>query len=198
MSPPDLVLATFNRGKIRELSALLAGPGRRLRDLSEFTGALPPAEHGTSLLENARLKADAAVRLTGLPAIADDTGLEVDALDGAPGLRSARFAGEDAGDAENVALLLERMRSAAPGHRGAHFHTVCVARFPDGSERVGEGILEGAIALAPRGAGGFGYDSVFEVAGMGLTLAELDEASKNAISHRARATEALARMLPSG
>jgi len=198
VTPLDLVLASFNRGKIRELSALLAAPGRRLRNLSEFTGALPPAERGTSLLENARLKADAAVRLTGLPAIADDTGLEVDALDGAPGLRSARFAGEDAGDAENVALLLERMRSAAPGRRGARFHTVCVARFPDGSERVGEGILEGAIALAPRGAGGFGYDPVFEVAGMGLTLAELDEASKNAISHRARAAEALARMLPSG
>ena len=198
MTPLDLVLATFNRGKIRELSALLAAPGRRLRGLDEFAGALPPAEHGPSLLENARLKADAAVRLTGLPAIADDTGLEVDALDGAPGLRSARFAGEDANDAANVALLLERMRSVAPDRRAARFRTVCVARFPDGSERVGEGILEGAIALAPRGAGGFGYDPVFEVAGMGLTLAELDQASKNAISHRARAAHALARMLPAG
>jgi XTP/dITP diphosphohydrolase len=97
-----------------------------------------------------------------------------------------------------VALLLERMRSVAPARRGARFRTVCVARFPDGSERVGEGILEGAIALAPRGAGGFGYDPVFEVAGMGRTLAELDEASKNAISHRARAAQALARMLPAG
>lgn len=198
MTPLDLVLATFNRGKIRELSVLLASPGRRLRGLSEFAGALPPAEHGMSLLENARLKADAAVRLTGLPAIADDTGLEVDALDGAPGLHSARFAGEDADDALNVALLLERMRSVAPGQRGARFRTVCVACFPDGSERVGEGILEGAIALAPRGAGGFGYDPVFEVAGMGRTLAELDEASKNAISHRARAAQALARLLPAG
>ena len=191
----DLVLATFNRGKIRELSALLAAPGRRLRGLHEFAGALPPAEHGTSLLENARLKADAAVRLTGLAAIADDTGLEVDALAGAPGLRSARFAGEDASDAENVALLLERMRSVAPGGRSARFRTVCVARFPDGSELVGDGFLEGAIALAPRGAGGFGYDPVFEVAGMDRTLAELDQASKNAISHRARAAEALARVL---
>ncbi|MGH7730620.1 MAG: non-canonical purine NTP pyrophosphatase, partial [Candidatus Eiseniibacteriota bacterium] len=93
MTPLDLVLATFNRGKLRELSALLAAPGRTLRGLDEFAGATPPAEHGTSLLENARLKADAALRVTGLPAIADDTGLEVDALDGAPGLRSARFAG---------------------------------------------------------------------------------------------------------
>jgi len=198
VTPLDLVLATFNRGKIRELSALLAAPGRRLRSLSEFAGALPPAERGGSLLENARLKADAALRLAGLPAIADDTGLEVDALDGGPGLRSARFAGEDASDAANVALLLERMHSVAPGRRGARFRTVCVARFPDGSERVGEGFLEGAITLAPRGAGGFGYDPVFEVAGMGLTLAELDEASKNAISHRARAARALARLLPAG
>ncbi len=198
MTPLDLVLATFNRGKIRELSALLAAPGRCLRGLNEFAGALAPAEYGTSLLENARLKADAALRLTGLAAIADDTGLEVDALDGAPGLRSARFAGEAASDAENVALLLERMRSVAPGRRSARFRTVCVARFPDGSEHVGEGILMGAITQAPRGTGGFGYDPVFEVAGMGLTLAELDEASKNAISHRARAAEALARVLPGG
>ena len=196
MTPPDLVLATFNRGKLRELAALFAGFGLRLRGLDEFAGALPPAEHGASLLENARFKADAAVRLTGLPAIADDTGLEVEALAGAPGLRSARFAGEDATDAENVALLLERMRSVPEGRRGARFHTVCVARLTDGSERVGEGFLEGAITRAPRGAGGFGYDPVFEVAGMGVTLAELDEASKNAISHRARAAQALARLLP--
>ncbi len=198
MSPPDLVLATFNRGKLRELAALFADFGWRLRGLHEFAGAFPPVEHGASLLENARLKADAAAKLTGLPAIADDTGLEVEALAGAPGLRSARFAGEDASDAENVALLLDRMRPVPDGRRGARFHTVCVARLADGSERVGEGFLEGAITRAPRGDGGFGYDPVFEVAGMGVTLAELDEASKNAISHRARAAEALARMLSGG
>ena len=195
MTPRDLVLATFNRGKLRELSALLAAPGRRLRPLAEFPGALEPAETGATLLENARLKADAAVRLTGLPAIADDTGLEVDALGGAPGVRSARFAGEAAGEAENVALLLERMRSVAPGERGARFRTVCVARFPDGSERVGEGVLEGTITTARRGTGGFGYDPVFEVGGLCRTLAELDERAKNAISHRGRAVEALARLL---
>jgi XTP/dITP diphosphohydrolase len=154
-----------------------------------------PAETGATLLENARLKAEAAVRLTGLPAIADDTGLEVDALDGAPGYRAARFAGPGAGDAENLALLLERMKAVPPGRRTARFRTVCVACFPDGGERVGEGVLEGLITEAPRGAGGFGYDPVFEVAGLGRTLAELDDAGKNALSHRARAAVALARLL---
>ena len=191
-----LVLATFNPGKIRELTALLAAPGRRIRALAEFGDARPPEEYGPTLIENARLKAEQAMRLTGLAAIADDTALEVDALQGAPGVRSARFAGERASDAENVALLLERLRSVPPGARAARFRTVCVARFPDGSERVGEGVLEGTIALAPRGAHGFGYDPVFEVAGLGRTLAELDQAAKNALSHRARAARALSRLLP--
>ena len=196
MSPLDLVLATFNPGKTRELAALLAAPGRRLRGLHEFPGAAAPTETGTTLLENARLKAEAALRHTGLPAIGDDTGLEVDALDGDPGLRSARFAGEGATDAQNLALLLERLRSVPAGRRGARFRTVCVARFPDGGERVGEGVLEGVITQAPRGRGGFGYDPVFEVAGLGRTLAELDEGAKNAVSHRARAARALALLLP--
>ncbi len=194
----ELVLATFNPDKIRELAALFASPGRRLRALHEFAGARAPIEVGSSLLENARLKAQAAVRVTGLPAIADDTGLEVDALEGAPGHRAGRFAGVGASDAQNLALLLERMQSVPPGQRGARFRTVCVACFPDGSERVGEGVLEGVITEAPRGTGGFGYDPVFEVAGLGRTLAELDEPEKNAISHRARAARALARQLPGG
>jgi XTP/dITP diphosphohydrolase len=191
-----LVLATFNPGKVRELTALLEAPGRRLRSLAEFAGARAPEEHGATLIENARLKADAALALTGLPAIADDTALEVEALDGAPGVRSARFAGEGAGDAANVALLLERMASIPPGRRAARFRTVCVARFPDGSEVLGEGTLDGRIAAAPRGTHGFGYDPVFELPALGKTLAELDEASKNALSHRARAARALALRLP--
>ena len=198
MSEAVLVLATFNPGKVRELAALLAAPGRRLRGLAEFAGAFAPVEHGATLIENARLKADAAVRLTGLPSIADDTGLEVEALDGAPGLYSARFAGEHASDAENVALLLSRRRDVPPERRAARFRTVCVARFPDGGELAGEGILPGVITLAPRGTGGFGYDPVFEVAGGALTLAEMDEAAKNAISHRARAALRLASLLPAG
>jgi XTP/dITP diphosphohydrolase len=196
-APPgsaELVLATFNAGKVRELSALLAAPGRRLRSLAEFAGARVPEETGMTLIENARLKAEAAVRLTGLPAIADDTALEVDALEGAPGVHSARYAGEGARDADNVALLLERLAAVPPGRRSARFRTLCVARFPDGRERIGEGVLEGAIATAPRGTNGFGYDPVFELP-EGKTLAELDEASKNALSHRARAARALAEQL---
>jgi XTP/dITP diphosphohydrolase len=196
VSPSDLVIATLNPGKARELAALLAAPGRRLRALHEFPGAMAPDETGATLLENARLKAQAALRLTGQPAIADDTGLEVDALDGAPGHRAARFAGPGAGDAQNVALLLERMVSVPRERRTARFRTVCVACFPDGTERVAEGVLEGAITEARRGASGFGYDPVFEVAGLGRTLAELDEVEKNAISHRGRAVRALARLLP--
>ena len=194
----DFVLATFNRGKARELRALLSAPGRRLLDLADFPGAIAPDETGASLLENARIKAEAAVRLLGLPAIADDTGLAVDALDGAPGHHASRFAGPGASDAARLALLLERMKAMPGALRTARFRTVCVARFPDGSERVGEGVLEGMIATAPRGAEGFGYDAVFEVQGLGRTLAELDQAAKNAVSHRARAAAALARALQDG
>jgi XTP/dITP diphosphohydrolase len=191
----EIVLATFNPGKLRELSALFGASGWRLRSLAEFPGVEPPEETGASLIENARLKADAAVRHTGLPAIADDTALEVEALEGAPGVRSARFAGERATDAENVALLLARLRGVPRERRGACFRTVCIARFPDGSERVGEGVLEGTIAEAPRGTGGFGYDPVFELP-EGQTLAELGPMEKNARSHRARAAQALALKLP--
>lgn len=190
------MLATHNRGKARELRALLAAPGRVLRDLTEFPDATAPAETGATLLENARIKALAALRVTGLAAIADDTGLEVDALDGAPGHHAARFAGPEADPAANLVLLLERLRDVPAGRRAARFRTVCVARFPDGSERVGEGVLAGAIATAPRGRHGFGYDPVFEVIELGRTLAELDEETKNALSHRARAVATLARSLP--
>ena len=190
------MLATFNRHKAGELRALLAAPGRRLFDLGDFVGASAPTETGATLLDNARLKAVAAVRFSGRPAIADDTGLEVDALGGAPGHRAARFAGPRASDAENLALLLDRLKTVPAPRRTARFRTVCVACFPDGSECLGEGVLEGAIAEAPRGSGGFGYDPVFEVAGLGRTLAELVEAEKNAVSHRARAAHALARALP--
>jgi XTP/dITP diphosphohydrolase len=196
VTPLDLVLATFNPGKARELAALLAAPGRTLRGLHEFAGAAPPEETGATLSENARLKARAALAFTGLPAIADDTALEVAALGGAPGLHTARFAGAGAGDARNLALLLERLRGVPAARRGARFRTVCVASFPGGRELEAEGVLEGAIAEAPRGTHGFGYDPVFVVAGTGRTLAELDEVSKNALSHRSRAARALAALLP--
>jgi XTP/dITP diphosphohydrolase len=190
------VLATLNPDKARELEALLGEAGVTLSSLAGVPGAQSPEEDGATLLDNARIKARAALAATSLPAIADDTGLEVDALDGAPGVHAARFAGPDATYAENVALLLERLRSVPPDRRGARFRTVCVALFPDGRELVSEGVLEGRIAQAARGGHGFGYDPVFELAD-GRTLAELDDAGKNAVSHRARAARGLVARLRS-
>ena len=192
---PRFVLATFNRDKVRELRALLAVPEIEIVPWSDFPGAEPPHESGASLEENALLKARAAARHTGLPAIADDTGLEVEALGGEPGVRAARFSGPGATYASNVALLLRRMRGVAPGLRGARFRTVCAAVFPGGGETLAEGVLEGRIAEAPRGAHGFGYDPVFEPMGAARTLAEMSPAEKNAISHRARAARAWAERL---
>ncbi|TMQ69436.1 MAG: RdgB/HAM1 family non-canonical purine NTP pyrophosphatase [Candidatus Eisenbacteria bacterium] len=190
-----MVLATFNRDKARELLALLDLPGLELETLADIPGAVAPEETGATLLANATSKAEAALHLTGLPAIADDTGLEVDALDGAPGVHAARFAGPGATYADNVRLLLERMRGVPAERRGARFRTVCVAAFPGGERRIGEGVVEGRITEAPRGAQGFGYDPVFEVAALGRTFAELTHEEKSAISHRARAVRAVAEQL---
>jgi XTP/dITP diphosphohydrolase len=129
-----------------------------------------------------------------MPAIADDTGLEVDALGGAPGVRSARYAGPAARYADNVAKLLAELHDVPAEQRAARFRTVCVMLHPDGSHREAEGILEGRILAAPRGERGFGYDPVFAIAD-GRTLAELEPAEKNAISHRARTARALAEAL---
>ncbi len=188
------VLATFNRDKARELEALLALPGVELVPLAGWPGATAPEESGSTLLENARIKARAALALTGLPALADDTGLEVDALGGAPGVHAARFAGPNASYSDNVAKLLRDLEGVAPHARTARFRTVCVALFPDGREIVAEGALEGRIAREPRGTHGFGYDPVFELED-GRGLAEIGESAKNSLSHRARAANALAAAL---
>jgi XTP/dITP diphosphohydrolase len=188
------VLATFNRDKARELAALLALPGLEIVSLADWPEASAPAEDGATLADNARIKAGAALALTGLPAIADDTGLEVDALDGAPGVISARFAGPDASYADNVTRLLADLEGVPRERRTARFRTVCVALHPDGRERLAEGVLEGSILTAGRGTQGFGYDPVFALPD-GRTLAELAPAEKNAISHRALAIRALAEAL---
>ena len=188
------VLATFNRDKARELEALLAGAGITLRTLAEFPDARSPVEDGATLLENAMIKARAALAATGLPAIADDTGLEVEALGGAPGIHAARFAGPRATYDDNVRLLLDRLDGVPSERRGARFRTVCVGLFPDGREVIGEGVLEGRILEQARGTGGYGYDPVFGLPD-GRTLAELTAAEKNAISHRARAVRDLAEKL---
>ena len=189
------VLATLNPDKLRELLALLPPDLAEFSGLGEFEGAVPPPEDGETLEENALAKAQAAVAFTGLPAIADDTGLEVAALGGEPGVRSARYAGEGAGYEANVRKLLLRMAGVEPARRSARFRTVCVACFPGRAPIVAEGVLEGRITTEPRGTGGFGYDAVFEVAATGRTLAELPFEVKNALSHRAVAVANLVRLL---
>lgn len=186
-----LVIATFNPHKVLELRAILPCLGLCLKDLSAFPGAVPAEEDGRTLEENAVKKALAAARFTGQPALADDTGLEVDALGGAPGVFSARYAGASASYAENNARLLAELSGVPPEKRGARFACVTALALPGGTLKISRGTLEGRIALAPRGAGGFGYDPLFEVGAGPGTLAELSPAEKNALSHRAAALKGL-------
>ncbi|MGI8807628.1 MAG: RdgB/HAM1 family non-canonical purine NTP pyrophosphatase [Acidimicrobiales bacterium] len=188
-----LVLATANPDKARELAGLLEG-----FEVVPRPPDLPDVEETADTLEgNARLKAEAVMAATGDLAVADDTGLEVDALGGRPGVHAARYAGLDATYADNVAKLLEELADVPATGRGARFRTVVVALFGDGREIVAEGAVEGTIAGAPRGDGGFGYDSVFVPdGGDGRTFAEMTQAEKAAVSHRGRALRSLAARLP--
>jgi XTP/dITP diphosphohydrolase len=163
-------------------------------DLAPRPAEVPDVDEiGTTLVENARLKAAAIAAATGEPAVADDTGLLVDALDGAPGVYSARFAGEGATYADNVAKLLRELDGVDPERRTARFETVALVRWPDGREIAVTGAVDGVIASAARGDGGFGYDPVFVPAeGDGRTFAELTPDEKHALSHRGRAFRALA------
>ena len=188
-SRPRLVLATLNPGKVRELVALLGDVPFDIVSLAEVPGATLPEETGTTYVENALLKARAGARLTGSATLADDSGLEVDALDGQPGVRSARFGGAGLDDAGRVALLLSRLRDVPAGRRGARFR--CVIAIVDasgsGGERTVEGVAEGEIAMEPRGTGGFGYDPVFFYPPLRQTFGELTDADKARVSHRALA-----------
>ncbi len=190
-----IVLATFNPDKLRELREVLDLEWAEFVSLREFAGSSAAPEVGETLEENALAKARAAMKLSGLPAIADDTGLEVDALGGKPGAYTARLAGPGATYQANVRRLLELLQGVEPARRTARFHTVCVACIPRQRPIVGEGVLEGRITERPRGERGFGYDPVFEVEGSGRTLAELSPAEKNALSHRARAARDLVRKM---
>jgi XTP/dITP diphosphohydrolase len=184
-----LVLASANPDKVAEIRAILAGV-----DLAPRPAGLPEVEEdGSTLEENARLKASAVVAATGEAAVADDTGLEVRALGGAPGVRSSRYAGKGATYSDNVAKLLAALAGATD--RRARFRTVALALFPDGAEIGAEGTIEGTIAEAARGSNGFGYDPLFVPEGAGLTYAEMTDAQKNAVSHRGRAFRELARRL---
>ena len=187
------VLATANPDKAAEIREVLAAAAAPV-ELSERDASIADVEEtGRTLEENARLKADAICLATGRPAIADDTGLEVDALGGAPGVRSARFAGENATYADNCSLLLRRLDGVPRDARTARFSTVAIARWPDGREVAAIGTVEGRIAEDPRGGAGFGYDPLFVPDdGDGRTFAEMTAEEKHAVSHRARAFRTLA------
>jgi len=185
--PPELLLGTDNSGKAAEYRVLLAGSPYRLVTPAEKGISGGVAETGTTFAANARLKAEYYAGASGLTALADDSGLEVVALDGAPGVLSARYAGEGASSAELVSYLLEKMAGVPPGRRAARFRCVIAIARPRGEVVCCEGQCSGVIAVAPRGQAGFGYDPVFYLPEMGKTMAELGMDEKNAISHRGRA-----------
>lgn len=188
-----VVLASGNPGKLRELAELLAPSGLAVLPQSAF-GIETPPETGATFRDNALLKARHAAALTGLPALADDSGIEVDALQGRPGVYSARYAGEGASDEANLRKLIAELEGVPEGARGARYQCViALARRSDDPEPlIATGTWEGRIATAPRGSGGFGYDPVFLPQGSTRTAAELDPAEKNAVSHRGQALRALA------
>ena len=188
MSERRVVLATGNPGNLRQFTELLGGTGVTLLRLSDF-GIEPPEETGTTFLENALIKARNASRIAGLPAIADDSGIEVDALDGRPGLYSARYAGANASESENLEKMLLELASVPAARRGARYRSVIVfvTDASDPAPLVGEGTWEGSIALAPRGSEGFGYDPIFLPRGETRTAAEMPAEERNPLSHRGQA-----------
>lgn len=189
---PKLVIASGNKGKLREMSALLAPLDFEVHPQSEFD--VPEAEEtGTTFVENAIIKARNAARHTGMAAVADDSGIEVDALNGAPGVYSARFSGEGATDDRNNALLVEKLTNIPEQQRTARYRAVIVymRHAQDPSPIICEGSWEGSIILEPRGEGGFGYDPYFWLAEKGCTSAELSAEEKNNQSHRGQALKQL-------
>ncbi|MDH3629942.1 MAG: RdgB/HAM1 family non-canonical purine NTP pyrophosphatase [Gammaproteobacteria bacterium] len=191
-----LVLASGNPGKLQELSAILDDLGYELHPQSEFDVS-EVAETGTTFVENAIIKARHAAEHTGLPALADDSGIEVDALDGAPGVYSARFSGPGADDTANNALLVEKLRDVPPMERSARYRAVIILmrHAADPSPLICEGSWEGVIQLEPAGNGGFGYDPYFYLTDRECTSAQLTAAEKNRLSHRGKALAELKRKL---
>jgi XTP/dITP diphosphohydrolase len=190
-----LAVATGNPGKLREIREALAGLPLELLSLSDFPDAPVPAEDGDTFFANALKKAAALAQHSGLPALADDSGLAVDALDGDPGVFSARYAGPRATDADNVQKLMAELRARPGAVRSARFIAAVVLCFPDGSVIHARGECEGEILDAPRGVSGFGYDPVFYYPPLRATFAEISAAQKLAVSHRGRALRELAARL---
>jgi len=195
ISQQSILIATQNRGKLAEIRAALRGLRVDIVCLDDFPDLPPADETENSFAGNARLKASHYSRLTGLWALADDSGLEVDALHGAPGVRSARFAGESAGDEDNNRKLIDALRCVDPSLRTARFR--CAIAVADGDTVLleADGALEGLIVETPKGDNGFGYDPHFWIANLGMTVAELTAAGKNKISHRGRALRPVASQL---
>jgi len=194
-SRPVLVLATLNPGKGRELLALLGAVPYEIRLLADVPGARLPDETGATYADNALVKARTAAELTGVLSLGDDSGLEVDALGGEPGLFTARFGGPGLDDRGRWQILLERLRGVPPARRTARFR--CVIALAGGAlgEKVVEGVAEGVIAAAPRGERGFGYDPVFFYPPLGRTFGELSDEEKARVSHRGLALAAARRLL---
>jgi XTP/dITP diphosphohydrolase len=195
MDVKRILFASRNEGKIREANAILGPCDVELLSIRDFPDMPEVVEDGKNFFENALKKAKTLSEFTGLPTIADDSGLEVDCLDGRPGVYSARYAGPDATDGDNIERLLEEMKGVQPEDRAAAFKCLLVLYETDGSFQYFEGVFEGSIAEAPSGTGGFGYDPVFIPAGANKTVAELDPETKNSISHRGRAFDKLKKYL---
>ncbi len=192
----DIVLATRNEGKVREFLKLLAGLDLNILSMNNFPDIGDIEESGTTFEANALLKARTVSSKTGLIAIADDSGLEVDALDGRPGVYSARYAGEAASDRENYLKLLEEMKDVPEGSRGAAFVCTIAASAPSGESITTVGRCKGEIASGPEGEGGFGYDPVFYLPDLACTMASIPKEEKNNISHRGKAVKELKKILP--
>ena len=189
----EFIAATNNPGKMAEMRRILERMGHTVRSQREAGVTLEPEENGTTFAENARIKARAICEAAGTATIADDSGLCVDALDGAPGVYSARY-GHKSSDAERIAYLLENLKDVPAERRTAKFVCVITCRWPDGRRIVARGECPGQILFAPKGTGGFGYDPVFYLPELEKTYAELAPEEKNAISHRARALQAFCRI----
>jgi XTP/dITP diphosphohydrolase len=190
--PPRIAIASRNEHKLREIARICADWPVAWLTFDDHEGQWPEVEEtGSTYLENARMKAEATAAALGVPALADDSGIEVDALGGRPGSRSARFAGDDATDERNLEELIRALKGVPGSGRTARYRCVAVLAIPGGRELHAEGVCEGTLVSKPRGARGFGYDPIFVPAGWDQTMAELTDEEKDRISHRGRALRAL-------
>jgi len=196
-SPPRLVVASHNPPKVREIAEILAQEGLSFQvvSLADFPDVVLPPEAGATFASNAAAKARQVARATGLPAIADDSGLEVEALGGEPGVRSARYAGEEASDEDRYRKVLDLMADIPTHKRRARFRCAAAYAEPDGEVMLAEGTCPGRVARQPAGTGGFGYDPIFIPDGYSITMAQLTPDQKHALSHRGRAFRLLAQMI---